>query len=152
MELLLVRESILTKAGFIVATGSVQIENKVKIEEEVWTAALSSCLCLQLCVSLSLIPSVELSLLDHTIVCPLSSPAWSQGPRPTCISMRFTHQRTLAQKTHAHTLQAAKVERCTSQHFVQVKSPCVRVCSSCEEKEGGERVRKGKWEILSKAD
>lgn len=100
VELLPVRESILTKAGFIVATGSVECESRMRL----WMAALSFCLCLQLSVSLSLLPSVELSLLAHTM-CPLdchlqSDPKDQDQPALACALHTSTHPERRAENTH----------------------------------------------------
>lgn len=70
VELLPVSESILTKAGFIAATGSVERESKNEVKSETGPRTVALSFCLQLPASLSLLPSVRLSLLAHTM-CPL---------------------------------------------------------------------------------
>ena len=146
-EPLPVRESILTKAGFIVATGSVESRNEVNRGPR--TVALSSCLLLS--VSLSLLPSVTLSLSAHTM-CPLdchlqSDPEDQDQPR---ISMHVTHQHTPSKEDTKHTHPRSlngKMHR-PRPHASQIslsrnQRQCIRVCVACDEKEGGRRRKKG---------
>lgn len=105
VELLPVRKSILTKAGFIVATWSVECESKMKlrVKRGLRMAALSF-LSTAFCLPFSPPICGAQFAGPHNVPPGLSSSVWSQGPRPNpalaCALHTSTHP---AQYTHAHT-------------------------------------------------
>lgn len=130
--------SILTKAGFMAAGGSVLRAEREKLKVKardgdtaVAVVALSSCLVLPPSLLPSLRPSArreaQLSVAagPHSVPLGLSSPLRSPGPTQGALAC------ALHTSTHTHTHRAPQMERCMCQDLMQVKSPCLENQRRC---------------------